>query len=189
MPADTRDMDDAALLRRAAEGDRRAFGRLYEHYREQIYRYVYYRISDEPEAEDVTETVFLKAWQTLPRLREGKSHVRHFRAWLYRIAHNTVMDYHRNPQKVVSLESAKTLQDPAPMPEFAAQSKQENQNLQASIARLEPKLQQVLLCRFINQLSHNETAEIMGINEGHVRVLQHRALKRMAELMAEDRAI
>jgi RNA polymerase sigma-70 factor (ECF subfamily) len=187
MPADAQEIDDAALLDRASSGDRRAFGQLYERYRHQIYRYVYYRISPPDEAEDVTESVFLKVWQTLPRLESEQRPVRHFRAWLYRIAHNAVVDYHRNPQDVVSLDKAGSLQDPAPMPEFAAQSRQESQNLRAAIARLEPKLQQVLTCRFINQLSHNETASIMGINEGHVRVLQHRALKKMAEIMAEGR--
>jgi len=189
MPADAHEIDDAALLERASNGDRRAFGKLYERYHQQIYRYVFYRISHPDEAEDVTETVFLRTWQTLPRLKDQKRPVRHFQAWLYRVAHNAVMDYHRNPQEIVPLDTAKSLHDPAPMPEFAAQANQESHNLRAAIARLEPKLQQVLVCRFINQLSHSETAEIMGINEGHVRVLQHRALKRMAEIMAEERPL
>jgi RNA polymerase sigma-70 factor (ECF subfamily) len=175
---------ETELIARAIEGDRSAFGSLYEYYLEQIYRYVYYSVTDHFEAEDLTEAVFLKAWEALPRFRLRESA---FRAWLYRIAHNLVVDRHRTRKPAVSLEQFVHMRDSSPTPETALEAHQEKTALSAALARLKPRLKQVVLCRFIGGLSHAETAEAMGLNEGHVRVLQHRALKEMRGLLSEDK--
>ena len=174
---------ETQLITRARQGDASAFGSLYERYLDDIYRYVYFKVADRFEAEDLTEHVFLKAWQALPRFRaKGAT----FRAWLYRIAHNAVIDRHRTHKPVVPLDTVPEMNDAAPTPEEAAETGQETDRLAAALDHLKPEWQQVILHRFVNGLSHAETAEVMGIREGHVRVLQHRALKQMRRLMMED---
>ena len=80
--------DDAALATRATAGDAEAFGALYDRYVDAVYRYVYYRVRNEAEAEDVTSEVFFKALRAMPRYRPRQP----FLAWLYRIARNAVID-------------------------------------------------------------------------------------------------
>jgi len=174
---------ETELIARAIEGDTAAFGTLYERYLDAIYRYVYYGVTDHVEAEDLTENVFLKAWQALPRFRPQGAN---FRAWLYRIAHNAVVDRHRTHKPTATLEEIAQMQDPAPVPEAVVETDQEIRKLSAALSRLKPRLRQVILCRFISGLSHAETAEALGVSEGHVRVLQHRALKGMRRLLLED---
>jgi len=94
MPTGDPAASDAELIVRAVQGDADAFGDLYERYLDQIYRYVYYRVANSLEAEDLTETVFLKAWESLPGMRTNVKSM-NFQAWLYRIAHNLVVDRYR----------------------------------------------------------------------------------------------
>ena len=179
------DVPERDLVARAQAGDTAAFGSLYERHMDGIYRYVYYRVSDRDEAEDLTETIFVKAWEALPRYRpQGAT----FRAWLYRIARNTVIDRHRTRKEVVPLEQARGWLDlEASSPEAAAEAAQESARLGAALARLRPRLREVILHRFVAGLSHAETAQAMGLRVGHVRVLQHRALKQMRDLLTEGR--
>ena len=177
------DVPEMDLVARAQAGNRAAFGSLYERYMEQIYRYVYYRVSDRDEAEDLTETVFVKAWEALPRFRpRGVT----FRAWLYRIAHNAVIDRHRTRKVVLPLEQAQDWLDvESSSPEAAAETAEETATLGEALSRLSPRLREVILHRFISGLSHAETAQVMGLRQGHVRVLQHRALNQMRDLLTE----
>lgn len=173
------DTDDA-LVARSIKGDAAAFGDLYERYLDQIYRYIFYHTGNRSEAEDLTETVFLKAWQALPKNRKPIENVR---AWLYRLAHNLVIDSHRTRKQVAPLEDHPHLQDRGASPEKALQTKEESQQLAYQLSRLKPQFRQVLVCRFINGLSHAETAAVMGLKENHVRVLQYRALQEMRQFM------
>ena len=172
------------LVARAQEGESPAFGDLYERYLDGIYRYIYYRVFDRDEAEDLTETVFLKAWEALPRFRpKGPG----FRAWLYRIAHNTVVDRHRTRKEALPLNQALDVRDSsACSPEAASEAEQESEWLYTALSRLKPRLQEVILHRFVNGLSHKETAHVMGLRGSHVRVLQHRALEQMRRLLTEE---
>jgi len=174
---------EADLVARAQRGDASAFGRLYEHYLDGIYRYIYYRVSDHDEAEDLTETVFLKAWEALPRFKRGKGT---WRAWLYRVAHNIVVDRYRTHKANASLDEIHDQRDDdMPTPEHVAEAELEIERLSAALDRLSPRLREVILQRFVNGLSHAETAKVIGLRAGHVRVLQHRALKEMRHLMED----
>lgn len=185
MSSEMAPVSEAELLRRALHGDKQAFGSLYEVYLEPIYRYIYYRVGDHAEAEDLTELVFLKAWEQLPRTGKGTA-VRNFRAWVYRIAHNLVVDRHRTHKPAVSLDQHNDTQAPVASPEALAEHMEQSDTLQAAILQLEPDLQQVVILRFVNQLSHAETGRILGKKEGHVRVLQYRALQKLRELLKKD---
>ncbi len=176
---------DAELLTHAVKGDRQAFAVLYERYLEALYRYCYYRVADEREAEDLTETVFLKIWEALADA-DGCSPIRNFRAWVYRVAHNLIIDRHRTRRETQPILDEQSLVDPQPLPERMVESNEAARRIARAIATLDATLQQVVVCRFINRFSHNETAEILGLSEGHVRVLQHRALKKLQAVLDKD---
>src|SRR5512143_1505675 len=98
--------DEAVLAHQAKSGDTEAFTQLYDAYVERIYRYVYFRVSDDTATEDLVSQVFLKAWQNLDRYKIGGSP---FIAWLYTIARNLVIDHYRSHREMVSLEEAANL--------------------------------------------------------------------------------
>jgi RNA polymerase sigma-70 factor (ECF subfamily) len=177
-----RHWSDQALVARAKQGDKEAFGDLYERHLDEIQRYIYYRVANRFDAEDLTETVFLRAWEALPRL--NADHV-NLRAWLYRIAHNLVVDYYRSHKTSTEL-AASQAQDDDPPPESQSQIRAEYQRLAEAIRSLDPSLQQVIVCRFINELSHAETAQVMGIKEEYVRVLQLRALRKLRQWLEKE---
>lgn len=182
MAVDPANNHHSELVERALNGDAEAFGDLYELYLDEIYRYIYYRVAEPAEAEDLTEMVFLKAWEALPESSEPMDDIR---AWLYRVAHNLVVDQHRTRKPTVPLEESLDHGDHA-TPERAALTLDASRELALKVAQLKPILQQVLLCRFVSEMSHAETARTMGLREGHVRVLQYRALKEIRRLWAED---
>lgn len=178
------ELPDDQLVHRAIRGDNGAFGQLYERYLELIYRYIYFRVADSYEAEDLTETVFLKAWEALPRLREKNLN---FKAWLYRVAHNVVVDRHRMHKPTVSLDQVVLHKSfIGENPEITAQDGETATEIARLIASLDEDLQQVITCRFIMNMSHAETAVILGRSEGYVRVLQHRALKKLKEILKDE---
>jgi RNA polymerase sigma-70 factor, ECF subfamily len=182
MPPEKNEPSDQELLSRALQGDADAFGDIYERYLDEIHRYIYFRVTDRFEAEDLTEMVFLKAWEALPRFRSPDVNLR---AWIYRIAHNTVVDHYRThkPTSELPLEHAR---DASPLPEHQIQNLDEHERLADLIRSLDANLQQVVICRFANGMSHAETAQVMGIKEGHVRVLQLRALQKLRELLENE---
>ncbi len=172
------DPPDADLLKKAVEGDAQAYGDLYERYLDPIYRYVYFRVGNETEAEDLTEMVFLKVWEALPQYDASRAP---FSAWLHRVAHNLVVDHFRTRR--VHEELPQELPSPGAQPERAAVRAAEHDEVQTALSQLKPDYQEVLTLRFINQFSHRETAEVMERSVAAVRVLQHRALAALREVM------
>ena len=185
MAEDINGISEEKLIKQAVEGNKRAFGRLYETYLEQIYRYVYYRVSDHQEAEDLTEMTFLKAWEMIPKLK-GQDVIRNFRAWIYRIAHNLVVDHYRKKKPEFQMNGHTDLPSADTTLEAGFQEKEQGKQLKKAISQLEPAMQGVIIARFINQLSHAETAMALNLKEGHVRVLQHRALKKLRVLLVNE---
>lgn len=181
-PSGKTDSPDQFLLARAIQGDAEAFGDLYERYLDEIQRYVFYRVADRFDAEDLTETVFLKAWEALPR---SVAPIVNLRAWLYRVAQHVIIDYYRTSKVTTDLSPEQT-RDRQPLPESQIQDRDVQQQLARLIQSLDGNLQQVIVCRFISGLSHAETAEIMGLKEGHVRVLQLRALQKLREMLEKE---
>lgn len=106
---DTLTANDELLIHACLEGDGRAFGTLYQRHMLSIYRYLLARIGDVQDAEDLTENVFLKVWQALPRYQAGKAS---FRTWLYRIAHNTLVDHYRTRRVCDELTEDRAALDP-----------------------------------------------------------------------------
>jgi RNA polymerase sigma-70 factor (ECF subfamily) len=171
---------DAQLLTQALAGDADAFGDLYERYLDAIYHYMFYRVNGREVAEDLTEAVFLRAWQALDTNPPREAP---FRFWLYRIAHNAVVDYYRTRKDQVELEAAAHLPDPMEGPEDLMARQERANALERAMLRLKENHQQVLTCRFIIGLGHAETAVVMSRSEEAVRALQYRAVNALRKLL------
>ena len=167
-------MDEAELIERA-KTDKEAFGELYEVYVDRIYSYVYYRTGNVEDAEDLTARIFFKAMQHI-----GNYHDRGvpFSAWLYRIAHNLVANWHRDRsrRKIISLDDIVQWQAPEKGPEFVTQLMEDKDALLAAIRRLPADRQELLILKFVERLSNAEIGEIMGRSEGAIKSLYHRTL-------------
>jgi RNA polymerase sigma-70 factor (ECF subfamily) len=174
--------NESRLVTCAVKGDAKAFGDLYERHVSAIYRYIAYRVGDPQDARDMAEEVFLKAWSGLPGYRPGKVP---FLGWLYRIAHNVVIDHYRSRPEAEPLDDD-DLVDDRPDPERQVVQQQEVERLAQVIARLLPDYQQVVVLRYIEGLSTDEVAAILNRSNGAVRVLLHRALKQMTSLMVTE---
>ncbi len=176
-PGDEIENDEHGLLKRALNGDAEAFGDLYLRYLDPIYRYIYFRVGSQEEAEDLTEEVFARAWEALSTFTlRGQP----FTSWLYRIAHNLVVDYRRRQRPLpMPEEGLRTIAAQTLSPEEALAQSQEVAVLIAALRELDDEEQQVILLRFVQDLSHSEVAAIIGKSEGASRVIQHRALTKL----------
>lgn len=174
---------EGELVHRAIQGDAEAFGDLYMLHLDKIYRYIFYKVGNEREAEDLTEQVFLNAWEAI----EGYRHRGYpFSSWLYRIAHNVVIDYYRTGKEEEPLDAAVfTLADENLKPEELLAQRVEVTRLREAIAQLPEKKQELILLRFVEGLSHAEVAQILGKSEGSCRVMQHRALSALSKILGE----
>ncbi|MBI2831481.1 MAG: sigma-70 family RNA polymerase sigma factor [Chloroflexi bacterium] len=160
------------LVRQCIDGDYEAFGKLYTCWVMPIYRYVFYQVKDKMTAEDITEEVFMKAWQAIGSCK-GKEAT--FSSWLYRIAHNQVVDVFRHEQRQVSLEATAIDCFPSVTPDMGVNLQLEE--ILQEIAGMPQSQKQVLLLKFIEGLSNPEISQIMGKSEGAIRILQMRALQ------------
>ena len=166
--------EEAALVERAKH-DPDAFGVLYETHVDRIYNYIYYRTGDHHEAEDLTARTFQRAMVHISRYRERGVP---FSAWLYRIAHNLVANWHRDRgrRQVMGLEDAATLAVSHDRLELAAESHEERAQLLSAIRRLPAERQELLILKFVERLSNADIGRIMGRTEGAIKSLYHRTL-------------
>lgn len=177
--------EERELIRRAKEYDPGAFAAIYERYYQKIYNYIYYRVSDGVMAEDLCADVFVKALEAIDSYTfQGIP----FSAWLYRIAGNLVIDhYRRQPtQPEMSLEDTRPLVEE----EGSGHNLErhfDHQELRRALHGLTSDQQQVVLLKFVDGLSNNEVAQILGKTEGAVKSLQHRALASLDRLMRKQR--
>lgn len=160
------------LVTRAIDGNTQAFGELYTYYVTKIYRYVYYNVHNKEQAEDITQEVFLKAWKAIGSCK-GKEKT--FSSWLYRIAHNLIIDKIRKSQKKIAHE-AELPEDVRDMSE-GMEISLEQRDLLKVIDVLSPNQRQVILMKFIENMDNREIAETMGKSTGAIRILQMRALE------------
>jgi RNA polymerase sigma-70 factor (ECF subfamily) len=179
----TEPIDEARLIAEA-KNNPEVFGQLYELHVEKIYNYVYYRVGNRHDAEDLTARVFYRALNHLPRYHhKGKP----FAAWLYRIAHNLIANWHRdhNRRQIVTLENLNLSGDNKEMPHQAAERINESEILLEAIKKLPPERQKLLTLKFIERMSNAEIGRLMGRSEGAIKSLYHRTLVSLKDLLAE----
>lgn len=177
---------EVALIERAKR-DSEAFSELYERYVDRIYAYVYYRTGDARDAEDLTARVFYRALAHLPEFNQTGAP---FIAWLYRIAHNLVANWHRDKMRHPELPLDLWLHSPVaePAPQAQAERAETERTLLDSIRALPAERQQLLLLKFVDGLSNVEIGKILGRSEGAIKSLYHRTLLSLREEM-EKRGI
>lgn len=161
-----------ALVDRAKEGDAAAFGEIFDRFQPEIVRYLAHRTGNIDTAEDLAQQVFLKAWQAIPRFEHRAAP---FKSWLYRMAHNQMVDHFRTHRPTSDLEGVDVPQDATAEAELLAGERSER--LRAALARLSEDHRQVLTLRFLMEKSAREIGEIMDRKEVTVRGLQMRALQ------------
>jgi RNA polymerase sigma-70 factor, ECF subfamily len=172
-------VDEQEMIRLSQEGDQEMFGQLYDAYIERIYRYIYFRVADEELAEDITSQVFLKVWEKLGTYQVGQSP---FMAWLYRIAHNAVIDYYRTKKVSIPLDEANPVEiSHADETDERLDLQVKSQQLREALHGLTQEQQQVLVLKFVSGLSTSEIAEQLGKQQGAVRALQMRGLQALAK--------
>jgi RNA polymerase sigma-70 factor (ECF subfamily) len=173
--------DDLALAV-AAKTDRAAFGVLYDRYVHRVYGYCYRRLQTPEAAEDATSQVFTKALAALPRFRDdGPS----FGAWLFAIAHNVIIDEFRAARRAPLPAALSITVDDAPGPEETALVAEGMRELRAVLSQLSPEQAQVIELRLAG-LTDKEIAFVLGRGHGAIRVIQHRAVRRLRSLLGVE---
>ncbi len=168
-------LSDEEALARAAQGDNEAFGVLYDRYIGRIYNYIYYRTGNTHDAEDLTSRVFTRAMKHVANYEDRGVP---FSAWLYRIAHNLVANFHRDNSRkqIVGLDDTYQLPANAELPESRVVRSEEQDFLLDLVSSLPEDRQQLIVLKFVDHLSNAEIGEIMGRTEGAIKSLYHRTL-------------
>lgn len=184
-PAEPPETDAAALVGRAQSGDGEAFGQLYDRYFDLVFRYIYYRTGNRTQAEDFTSETFLRA---LRRIGSFTWTGRDIGAWFVTIARNIVLDHLKSSRHRLEITTADMLDEDRAEdgPEDAVLDRVTNTELLRCVRMLNPEQQECIVLRFLQGLSVAETAAIMGKNDGAIKALQHRAVRRLANLLPED---
>lgn len=179
---DNTETNNELILDRAIQGDEDAFSFLYQENVKKIYNYIYYRTGNRYEAEDLTARVFQRALNHITKYK--KTNVP-FSAWLYRIAHNLVANWHRdsNRRKEVSIEDQVDLKIIQDIPEKEIEKRQDIEFLLRAIRRLSNDRQMVLILKYVEDLPNKEIGEIMKKSEGAIKSLYHRTLLELREYL------
>ena len=170
------------LVEMAQTGDTEAFARLYDIFIQPVYRYIYYKVAKE-EALDLTESVFLKVWEHLKSYSKLKGA---FSSWVFKIAHNVVVDHYRVQREHVDLDDV-VLQDEnrESDPRFMTENSLNQDLLRKALSKLKKKYQDVLVLRYVNGLEHREIARVMKRSEGSMRILKFRALQALKKVLED----
>lgn len=168
-------LSDKEVLTKASGGDHEAFGVLYERYIQRIYNYIYYRTGNHSDAEDLAARVFFRAMRHISNYQDRGLP---FSAWLYRIAHNLVANWHRDNsrKKEIALDDGYNIQYRGELPESTILKNEEAEVLLRIIHHLSPERQQLLILKFVEHLPNAEIGQIMGRTEGAIKSLYHRTL-------------
>lgn len=168
------------LVQQAARGNHEAFGRIYDLYAPQVFNFVLSRVRNKQQAEDILQTVFLKAWNSLAKYQPNPK--AKFSTWLFQIANFTVIDYWRTKKEVVELDKLENLA------EFAVEPKlYENYDfLWQAFEELPADYATILHLRFIQDLDVSECAQVLGKTHVGIRVMQHRALKSLKKILSKN---
>ena len=176
-----------ALVHQAQKGSVESFETLYDYFFEKIYRHVGFRVDPEY-VEDVVSDIFLKVVQSLPKYAPKKS--ASFAAWVFRIAHNQIVDYYRKQKEILIQEFGgeedgqesffDTFPDEdTPTPDVQVQQMLEAKKIREALQHVRPAHREILELKYLEDFTNKEIAQITGKSEGNVRIIQLRALKEL----------
>lgn len=177
--------DEADLARRASMHDQQAFAELYNAYVEKIYKYLYYKVGNASDAEDLCEQVFLKAWEAIGRYTWCGYP---FSSWLYKLAHNLVVDHYRMKRDTMPLNDLLATPDEPVDPQNILHQTVEAAEMQDAIAKLTVDQRQVISLKFIEGYDNSEISQMMNKKESAIRALQYRALRSLQTILESEEA-
>jgi len=185
LPDPQTELKDEDVLLRASQGDKEAFGLLYERHVDRIFNYVYYRTGNQHDAEDLTARVFQRAMNHIHNYTDRGVP---FSAWLYRIAHNLVANWHRDRSRKqeIPISDLPVLPSQGDHPESRLVHSQDQDSLLRLIRRLPADRQSLLILKFVEDLSNAEIGQIMGRSEGAVKSLYHRTLLALRDQLTDQ---
>jgi RNA polymerase sigma-70 factor (ECF subfamily) len=173
------------LITAAVAGDRNSFGELYDLYNPKIYRFILFKVGSVAEAQDLTHQVFLNAWTNIYTYRDlGYP----FGSWLYRIAKNQIIDHYRTARHHTSLDEhpEETIAGLPHSDDGAAYEESfELTRVMKAIEKLKPEYQDIVIMRFVEDMSIKEIADVIEKSEGAVKLLQHRAIAQLKTLLEQ----
>ena len=182
---------DRQLLGELKEKDKKAFIKVYDNYAADIYRFIFFKINNKEEAQDLSSYVFLKTWNHIQNhsLKNAKT----LRALIYKIARNSIIDYYREQEgkKELSLDDEENPIEILDLDydlEGELDQAQDLELLRAQLPKLKEEYREAIVLHYISDLSLAEIAEITGKTKGNLRVIIHRALKTLKTLIEEEMA-
>ncbi len=168
-------------MRAAQAGDTEAFGRVYDLFIDRIYRFIRFRVRDEEEAKDITQQVFMEAWQSLPRFQLHRP----FSAWLFAIARFRLIDHYRRYRPSASLEAVTNLTDGTDLGADIG-NRLEAERLMQSLQYLPELLRTVVELRLVHQLDYEEIGQLLGKKPATLRVAFKRGLDQLRTIIAKE---
>lgn len=178
-------LNDKFLLASSIAGDEQAFGKIYDKYIDEIFRFILMRVSNKEEAQDLTSEVFLKTWQYVSAQNKQIDNVR---ALLYRVGRNLVIDYYRTSGREVQAFDEKEFEKIVDNTVDLEQSISKKSDLQivfSSLNKLSDEDKELIIMRYVQDLSVAEIAKVLGKRKGSVRVCLHRAVKRIKSILRD----
>jgi RNA polymerase sigma-70 factor, ECF subfamily len=174
--------DQTALLEDARRADPAALAQIYDQYADKIYAYIYHRVGQADLAEDLTGQVFMRM---LESVRKGDAWRTSFSGWLYRIAHNLVIDHYRRRQRAtfIDIDDAPPLSATEGDPHRSVEARLESEHLRSALGQLTEEQAEVITLRFLEELSIAEVATIMDKTDGAIKALQYRAVLALRRVM------
>ncbi len=176
-------IQDKYIIASALSGDEEAFGKLYDKYINDIFRFILFRVKNHQEAEDLCADVFLKTWQYIS---SEKRVIDNFRALLYRIARNTVIDnYRKSGKEMILMEESQleSIVDVSINIEESTKFKDDFRVVSEAIKKLSVENQELILMKYVDDLNIEEISEISGKSKGAIRVALHRAIKELKKIL------
>ncbi len=175
---------EVGLLERAVKRDRTAFTNLYDLYLVRVYRYVFYWLPNQADAEDITQEVFVRAWQSIEKYKITGAP---FIAWLITIARNLVNSHYRSTKRLVPLPETDYFLADDGNPQEEAETSFTQAFVREAILKLKGEKQKVIQMRFISEMSYEEVAKALNKTEGAIRVMQCRALRDLRCILEKEK--
>ena len=172
-------------FKKAQKLDREAFGLIYDFMSPKLYKFIFFRVGHKELAEDILADTFVKAWTKIEQVDSAKA----FTGWLYQIAKNNIIDYYRIKKVTVNLEEVVEFLEDASSPVDEANMMIEQKVVLELMEYLPQDQQQIIKYKFFEDLENIEIAQIMGKSEVSVRVIQHRAINKLKELLNKKKRV
>ncbi len=166
------------ILHQIQKGDEHAFGELYDRYKDEIYRFVYFKVSSEEKAHDLVNESFLKIYDYIKKDKE----VRNFRAFLYKIARNMVIDFYRTRKDNISLDDTYELESDIDI-EHETDNKVRLKRIKDYLKQINPKYREAVHLHYFEEFSFKEISEMVGESETNIRMRALRGIKKLKKLL------